>query len=170
MNGQFLYHAGLVEESIQQLRATLDMEWRFWIAHICLAKSYEQQGMYEDALAACDAAGAFSGGNSEAVSIAGYVHAISGEKARAEGKIHELLERKTTRYVPPYSLALVFAGLQDTEAALHWLEQAYEERDVHMPFLLDHKWNGLRSNAQFQRMLSRVGFAEASRDTKRSAT
>ena len=41
MYGQFLYHAGQLEESIEQFRATLDMEWRFWIAHICLAKSYE---------------------------------------------------------------------------------------------------------------------------------
>ena len=92
MYGQFLYHAGQLEESIQQLRATLDMEWRFWIAHICLAKSYEQQGMYSDALAACEAAGEFSGGNSETLSLAGYVHAVSGEKAKAEAKIQQLLE------------------------------------------------------------------------------
>jgi uncharacterized UBP type Zn finger protein len=69
------------------------------------------------------------------------------------------LEQKAKRYVPPYSVALVFAGLRDTEAALHWLEQAFEDRDVHMPFLLDHKWSGLRSNAQFRRILSGAGFS-----------
>ena len=159
MYGQFLYHAGQLEASIQQFRATLDMEWRFWIAHICLAKSYEQQGMYSEALAACDAAGEFSGGNSEALSLAGYVHAVSGERARAEAKIQQLLEQKAKRYVPPYSVALVFAGLGETETALQWLEQAFEDRDVHMPFLLDHKWNGLRFKKQFQQMLSRVGFS-----------
>ena len=159
MYGQFLYHAGQLEASVQQFRATLDMEWRFWIAHICLAKSYEQQGMYSEALAACDAAGEFSGGNSEALSLAGYVHAVSGERARAEAKIQQLLEQKAKRYVPPYSVALVFAGLGETETALQWLEQAFEDRDVHMPFLLDHKWNGLRLKKQFQQMLSRVGFS-----------
>ena len=159
MYGQFLYHAGQLEASIQQFRATLDMEWRFWIAHICLAKSYEQQGMYSEALAACDAAGEFSGGNSEALSLAGYVYAVSGERARAEAKIQQLLEQKAKRYVPPYSVALVFAGLGETETALQWLEQAFEDRDVHMPFLLDHKWNGLRLKKQFQQMLSRVGFS-----------
>ena len=159
MYGQFLYHAGQLEASIQQFRATLDMEWRFWIAHICLAKSYEQQGMYSEALAACDAAWEFSGGNSEALSLAGYVHAVSGERAKAEAKIQQLLEQKATRYVPPYSVALVFAGLGETETALQWLEQAFEDRDVHMPFLLDHKWNGLRSNEQFQDLFLRVGFS-----------
>ncbi len=130
MYGQFLYHAGQLEASIQQFRATLDMEWRFWIAHICLAKSYEQQGMYSEALAACDAAGEFSGGNSEALSLAGYVYAVSGERARAEAKIQQLLEQRAKRYVPPYSVALVFAGLGETETALQWLEQAFEDRDV----------------------------------------
>jgi hypothetical protein len=43
-------------------------------------------------------------------------------------------------------------------ATLQLLEQAFEERDAHMPFLLDHKWNGLRSNVKFQELLSRVGF------------
>ena len=159
MYGQFLYHAGQLNESIQQFRKTLDIEWRFWIAHICLAKTCEQQGMYSEALAACDAAWELSGGNSEALSIAGYVHAISGEIAKAQDKIQQLLEQKAKRYVPPYSVALVFAGLRDTEAALHWLEQAFEDRDVHMPFLLDHKWSGLRSNAQFRRILSGAGFS-----------
>ena len=159
MYGQFLYHAGQLEASIHQFRATLDMEWRFWIAHICLAKSYEQQGMYSEALAACDAAWEFSGGNSEALSLAGYVHAVSGEKAKAEAKVQQLLQQKAKRYVPPYSVALVFAGLRETETALEWLEQAFEDRDVHMPFLLDHKWKGLRSNEQFRQILSRVGFS-----------
>lgn len=161
MYGQFLYYAGHVDESIQQLRATLDMEWRFWIAHICLAKSYERHGMYGEALAACDAAFEFSAGNSEALSLAGYVHAVSGEKAKAKAKIQQLVERKAHRYVPSYSIALVFAGLRETETALQWLEQAFVDRDVHMVFLLDHKWNGLRSNGQFQQILSRVGFSSS---------
>jgi hypothetical protein len=53
----------------------------------------------------------------------------------------------------------VFAGLRETDAALQWLEQAFVDRDVHMPFLLDHKWNGIRSDGQFEKLLSRVGFA-----------
>jgi hypothetical protein len=57
----------------------------------------------------------------------------------------------------------VFAGLRETETALQWLELAYEDRVVHMPFLLDHKWNGLRSNEQFRQILSRVGFSVSKR-------
>ena len=159
MRGQFLYHAGRDSASVEQFKATLGMEPRFWVGQICAAKTYEKLGMYSEAFAACDKALEYSGGNSEALSLAGYVHAVSGNRTEAEAKIQTMLERKQQRYVPPYNVALVFAGLGETERALQWLQQAFEERDVHMPFLLHHKWDGIRSNAQFQKLLSRVGFA-----------
>ena len=42
------------------------------------------------------------------------------------------LERASQhQYVPPYALALVHAGLNDTDAAFEWL---YRARTVHVPF------------------------------------
>jgi TolB-like protein/DNA-binding winged helix-turn-helix (wHTH) protein len=158
MRGQFLYHAGRDSESVQQFNATLGMESRFWIGQICAAKVYEKLGMYSEALVACDLAGQFSGGNSEALSIAGYVHAVAGDRGKAEGYIHQMMERMKERYVPPYNLALVFAGLGEHEAAFHWLGAALQERDVHMPFLLDHKWDGMRGDGRFREIAARVGF------------
>ena len=72
-----------------------------------------------------------------------------------------MLERNKERYVPAYNVALVFAGLGEPEAAFHWLDQAFQNRDVHMPFLLDHKWNGMRLNQEFQKLLLRVGFSRS---------
>ncbi|PYX72956.1 MAG: hypothetical protein DMG78_10765, partial [Acidobacteria bacterium] len=115
MRGQFLYHAGRDLESVEQFNATLGMESRFWIGQICAAKVYQKLGMHSEALVACDLAWQFSGGNSEALSLAGYVHAVAGERAKAEGYIHQMLERRKERYVPPYNVALVFAGLRETE-------------------------------------------------------
>jgi TolB-like protein/Flp pilus assembly protein TadD len=158
MRGQFLYHAGRDSEAVEQFNATLGMEPRFWVGQICAAKVYEKLGMYSQALVACDLAGQFSGGNSEALSLAGYVHAVSGDRDKAEGYIRQMLERKKERYVPPYNVALVFAGLGEHEAALGWLGQAIEERDVHMPFLLDHKWDAMRCSARFREIAERAGF------------
>jgi len=163
MRGQFLYHAGKDSEAVEQFNATLGMESRFWIGQICVAKVYERQGLYSEALVACDRALEFSGGNSEALSLAGYVHAVAGDRTKAEGIMQKMLERRKERYVPPYNLALVFAGLREPQTAFYWLGQALEDRDVHMPFLLDHKWDGMRSNAEFQKLLSRVGFSMSQR-------
>ncbi len=161
MRGQFLYHAGRDAESVEQFNTTLGMEPRFWIGQICAAKVYEKLGMYSEALTACDLAGQFSGGNSEALSIAGYVHAVSGNRGKAEGCIQQMMDRKKERYVPPYNVALIFAGLGEYETALQWLGQALEERDVHMPFLLDHKWDGMRGDSRFREIAARAGFGGA---------
>ena len=158
IHGQFLYHAGRNSESIEQFKATLGMEPRFWVGQICAAKVYENVGMYSEALSACDQAWEFSRGNTEALSLAGYVHAVTGHRAKAEAAIDQMLELRKQRYVPPYNIGLVFAGLRETEAAMQWLEQAFADRDVHMPFLLDHKWDGIRRIPQFQDLVLRVGF------------
>ena len=87
-------------EAVEQFNATLGMESRFWIGQICAAKVYEKLGMHSEALVACDLAWQFSGGNSEALSLAGYVNAVAGNKAKAEEYIHQMLERRKERYVP----------------------------------------------------------------------
>jgi len=158
MRGQFLYHAGRYEDSVKQFHVTLGMEPRFWVGQICAAKVYAKLQMYPEALRACEHAWEYSSGNTEAPSIAGYIHAVTGDKTKAKSKIQEMLALRKQRHVSPYNLALVYAGLGETESAMQWLEQAFEERDVHMTFLLDYKWDGIRSDERFQKLLSRVGF------------
>jgi hypothetical protein len=67
--------------------------------------------------------------------------------------------------VPPYNLALVCAGLGETEAAIAYLQEAFEHRDVHLTFLLDYKWDNLRSNERFQHLVLRVGFFDRIRNS-----
>jgi hypothetical protein len=64
------------------------------------------------------------------------------------------------RYVPPYALALVHAGLARFDRALDWLRHAYDVRDVHLVWLpMDPKWDPLRQESAFQRLIERCGFA-----------
>jgi TolB-like protein/Flp pilus assembly protein TadD len=160
MLGQFLYHARKLEQSVRQLKATLDMEARFWVAHICLAKTYEALGMYTEALLACERAFELSGGNSEALSLAGYIHAENGDKARARAKVQQMQEQEHQQYVPPYNFALVYAALGQTDDALPYLDRALNDRDVHMTFLRDHKWNRLRTDSRFTELLRRCNLSQ----------
>jgi len=68
------------------------------------------------------------------------------------------------RYVPPFAMALINAGLGQPDAVFDWLERAYDARDVHLIFLpVDPKWDGLRSDSRFETLLSRCGFLAMSR-------
>ena len=43
------------------------------------------------------------------------------------------------RYVPPYAMALVYAGLGQPDPVFEWLDRAYLVRDVHLVRLGDHQ-------------------------------
>jgi|SRR5215468_5967933 len=69
----------------------------------------------------------------------------------------QMLELKKERYVPPYNIALLLAGLGQTGAALEWLEQAFADRE-HMPFLLEmngEKYIGLDAHSETHPAASR---------------
>jgi hypothetical protein len=64
-----------------------------------------------------------------------------------------------TKYVPPYAIALVHAGLEHRGAALAWLERAYDARDIHMIYLpVDPKWDAYRADPRFEALIVRCGF------------
>ena len=85
--------------------------------------------------------------------------ALSGHRGEAEQIIHSLIDTRKSRFIPPFTIAIVYAALGESESALLWLEKGYEARDVGMLFLpIDPKWNALRSNPRFQALLRRCNF------------
>ncbi len=157
IKGQILFHSHRYSEAIGQVNRALEIEPNFWIGQIVLCRSYERLRRYEEALKACRKAAEFSGGVSEATSLAGYVYAVSGQRQQAEQALQALRVTSETRYVPPYNFALLYQGLGNSNEALKWLEKAYEQRDVHMVFLpVDSKWDALRNNPHFVDLIKRL--------------
>jgi len=160
LHGQSLYLARRYPEAVEHLRRQLEINPEFWLSLLMLGRSYERMGSYEEALAAFRRAGEI-GGTTEPLSLSGYTYAVSGRKAEAERTLHELMTRGERSYVPPYNVALVYHGLGDTDAALKWLERAYEEHDVRLIFLgVEPKWDGLRADPRFADLIKRVGLPE----------
>jgi TolB-like protein/Flp pilus assembly protein TadD len=134
----------------------------FWIAYYQLAWAYERLGQPGAALDALKEADASTVGNSKMISLRGYILATSGRRAEAEQVLRVLEEIAHERYVPPYALALVHAGLGQREEALERLEQAYTVRDVHLIWLpTDPKWDPFRAEPAFVRLIERSGFTRS---------
>jgi hypothetical protein len=59
--------------------------------------------------------------------------------------------------VPPSNIAMIYAGLGETENALCWLEKGLESRDVRLVFLLaDPRWDGIREEPRFRNLSLRL--------------
>ena len=50
-------------------------------------------------------------------------------------------------YVPPYDLAVIYAGLGNKDEALRWLQQAYQERSGELLYIkVDPRLVSLRAD------------------------
>jgi len=147
--------------ALQFARHAIVVDPEFWIGLFQLGQAYEQSGESELALEALNKAERFSGGNSKAISLRGYLFAKLGRANEAREVLSTLEAIARERYVPPYAMALVHAGLGESELALEWLDRALAVRDVHLAFLpVDPKWDAFRGDPRFQALLKRCGFSE----------
>lgn len=61
-------------------------------------------------------------------------------------------------YVTPYGIALIYAGLDKTQA-MNWLQNAYNDKSHWLVWLnLDPRFDNIRSEPHFQELLQRVKF------------
>ena len=80
-------------------------------------------------------------------------------RREAEAVLTTLEAIARERYVPPYALALVHAGLGQRDLTFEWLGRAYAARDVHLTWLpQDAKWDPFRDDPRFRDLLNRCGF------------
>jgi TolB-like protein/Flp pilus assembly protein TadD len=143
----------------QFARQAISLDPEFWIGYIQLAQACVQLGDNEQALDALGHAGRLSGGNSKVMSLRGYLFARLGRKKEAEEILTTLQAIAHDRYIPPYAIALVHAGLEQNDEAIKWLQRALEFRDVHLAFLtIDPKWDDLRKDVRFATLVQHCGF------------
>ena len=164
LSSQVALQAGDYPAALEHARQAVNLDPEFWIGHVMKGQALIHLGQTEPAIEALTMAARFSNGNSKTMSLRGYLLATTGRESEAREVLGALEAASRTRYVPPYALALVNAGLGDREATFAWLERALEARDVHLMFLtVDPKWNAFRSDPRFQALLARCDFMRAAR-------
>ena len=159
LSAQVAFNARDYSAAVQFARQATVIDPGFLIGYLQLGQAYEQLDKCDLALAALQKATQFSGGNSKVIALRGYVYAKLGRAQEAREVLTTLEALSRERYVPPYAMALVHAGLNQRDVAFEWLERAYEAHDVHLIFLpVDPKWDAFRTDARFLALLSRCDF------------
>jgi tetratricopeptide (TPR) repeat protein len=152
--------AGKYDEALTAFQKAIQMNPRFPGAHLGIARVYFHLGRFEDAIAELNTSMSLSEGNLGAIAALGHVYAVAGKRDEARKVVADLEERAKTKYVPPYLIAVVYAGLGDRDQTFAWLERAYEERYPGLTQLgNDPVFDRVRPDPRFVKLMRRVGFS-----------
>lgn len=152
------YMARDYRRAAEEALRTLELEPLFPAAHSTLGIAYEQEGRYDEAIAAIEKSRDASGGHPATLSALAHVLAGAGRIEEASVLIDRLMELSARQYIAPFWMAVAYAGVGQTAAALAALEKAYEERDVTLVWLgTDPRLDTLRAEPRFKELLRRIG-------------
>jgi len=150
--------AGQHEQAISEFRTAIEKNPELGRAHAQLGEAYLAQGDLEASIKELQLALKLAESNLLILAYLGHAYAISGRTTEAQSILRKLDGWSGQRFVSPFDMAGVQAGLGHTDAAIALLEKAYEVFDPEVSRLLvDRRMDALRGDARFQALERHVG-------------
>jgi len=156
-----LYFSRNYDQAINQFQKTLELDANFPPPYTFLGAAYEQKGMFEEAIATFQRALSITQGPAKMLAMAGLAHAYaaSGRKAEARKILADVEKLSEHNYVQATDLALIHAGLGDSDKAFTWLDKAYDEHSFGLINLtVEPRFDALHSDPRFTDLLRRIRF------------
>ena len=153
-----LFNARRSEEAIEQGRRTAALDPAFSLVHFWQALALADVGRFDEAMT--EALASRTGVGNLPVPAVGYIHGRAGRPAEALEVLRALeAARARSIYVPATDLALVAVGMGDREAALTWLERAYDEHAHWMGWMRSFPpFDPLREEPRFKAIVAKMTF------------
>ncbi|MGH9727474.1 MAG: protein kinase domain-containing protein [Candidatus Acidiferrales bacterium] len=157
-SGYIFYFTRHYERAIEQCRRVLELDPNSVGGYDCLGTSYLAEGSYAQAIDASQKASSLSGNDPARLVGLGRAYALAGRKSDARKVLEQLRQISTRTYVPPYFFATIYGDLGERDTAFSWLNKAFNERDVYLPWLkVDGAVDSLRADPRFTRLLLQLG-------------
>jgi tetratricopeptide (TPR) repeat protein len=158
--GEVLFYARRYPEAIAQYKEVLQMDAEFSSAHRRLWKVYEQTGEFDEAFRMFIKNRTSWGNRPEELRALTRAYDTAGWKGVQQRWLEQRLKEAETSYVPPFSLANIYARLGKSDEAFEMLEKAYAEHSSGIVYLkVEPVFDGLRSDRRYIDLMQRVGLA-----------
>ena len=155
--GFVYYFSRRYDDAVGQLRATIELDDCFFLAHTFLAAVFSQTGKLEEALTALLKAKHHAPESTRILGWLAQVNARMGRKKKAADIAEKLEQLSRSGYVCPLDLARAHFGIANNDEALTYLENAAERRCGRLiSTVVDPTYDSLRSNARFSTLLLRM--------------
>jgi TolB-like protein/Flp pilus assembly protein TadD len=149
------------DEAIGILHQTLELEPNYRAAHYTLGCAYRAQGNFKGALREFEKLLRMEGDSDLALSSIGNILALCGDKSAAEKVLSQLLDMAKLKYVSPYSIAIIYIGFDNKDAAFNWMEKLYSDCNDWLVWLkVGPEFDPLRLDERFNNLLRRVGLID----------
>jgi TolB-like protein/Tfp pilus assembly protein PilF/predicted Ser/Thr protein kinase len=160
--GNVYLYAGREDKALEQAEKVLDMDSTFGFAHLILTEVNERRRKYDESVEEGLKGYSFAGFLSQhEVTSLRETYASSGRIGFLRRWLEIMQSKAKQGEVLNYGIASVYARLDETEKAIHYLEKAYEERDYDLNNLLvDDVFDKMRSDPQFIEIMKKMGFPE----------
>ncbi len=159
MHGRMLLYQGKAHEAEQEMRRALERFPNQFKLLMFLGYFLYQQGKTDEGMQALDRSLEVSRGSSdeEPIIIAAILHASRGERDKIDPRILKLKPEEIVDGDLAEWIGAMYAQLGDKERALACLKQAVRRGNHNYPwFQRDKGWDKLRSDPEFQRIMSEV--------------
>jgi tetratricopeptide (TPR) repeat protein len=155
------YNARRYDQAVEQLHKALEMDPNFPGTHLWLGLVYEQLARGDAAVAELQKAVSLAGGEPAELGLRGHAYASAGRRAEAQRVLAELNGLSKRSYVPPFDIALVYAGLGEKRQSLEWLERAYEDHSFRLTWIkVWPQLDSLRGESRFHDLLRRMNLVQ----------
>lgn len=145
------------QEAEEQSLKNLELDPNFPRVHWVYGLVLEQQGKYNEAIAAFQKAIELSNGGTLAKSSLAYAYAKNGNRAESEKLLTDLITKSNENYIAPDPIAAVYTALGDKENAFLYLEKAVKERQFSMFQLeIEQRFDEIRSDSRFKKIQSQM--------------
>jgi tetratricopeptide (TPR) repeat protein len=142
---------------IDQCKRALELSPNFAILRWLLGNLFQAKGIHAEAIAERQWAVEASGRAPFFVAELGCSHAAAGNQTEAYSILEELQDLSKRKYVMAYWMALIYAGLKQSDQAFQWLERAYDEKSPMLAFLrIDPRLEPLHADKRFEDHLNRL--------------
>jgi TolB-like protein/Tfp pilus assembly protein PilF len=156
--GMAYLSAGRYDDAIGQEQKTLDLNPKSAGARWIRGMAYQQKKMFEQAIKDYQSALGLSPNNPNFLAALGHVYASSGNIPAAHKILDTLFVVKKQEPVSPFFFALVYAGLNDKEKALEWLQKAFEEKSGSVRYLkMEPRLQNLRNEPGYIALMKKIG-------------
>ena len=161
--GGWYIESGQYDLALELTRKRLELYPNAAVLYAALGRVYARKQMYQEAITNTQKSVMLSGGEPRFLSALGYTYAIAGKRNEALGILRQLTLLSKSRYVSPFEIASIYAGLDQKDLAFNWLQKAVAEHSSDVVFLKTttlQEMDSLRSDPRYAGLERHVGLPQ----------